>query len=165
MRRTLSALTLALILTGSVGCQTVDSTLTQAFPWVHPTPTPASYAEQMRDALEGVRSWVEGVMQCFAPLRVLGLDRETARDCRPKELKRDGQRILQRLKVISPPTEVKGAHDRLIVGLEELLKVVEERRGQSGVTFQQQFQAIRALERITKALQEIGDFIGQAEGE
>jgi len=164
MRRILLGVTLALILAGAVGCQTVRSTLTQALPWIHPTPTPASYMEQMGDALEGVRGWVPGVMKCFAPLRMLGLDRETARDCHPKELHRDAQRILQRLKAISPPAAVKGPHDRLIVGLEELLKVIEDRRGQSGTTPGQQFQAIGALERITKALQEIGDFIGQAEG-
>jgi len=109
--------------------------------------------------------WVKGVVQCFAPLRALGLDRETARDCRPKELHRDGRRILGRLRAISPPAEAKDIHDRLIMGLDGLLKIVEERGNQSATTPQQQLQAIAALERLTKALEEISGFIGPAEEE
>jgi len=119
----------------------------------------------MRDTVQGMPGWVKGVVQCFAPLRALGLDRETARDCRPKELQRDGQRILRGLEAIPPPAEVKSAHGRLTASLEELLKVLEERGRRPTTTTGQQFQAIAALEGITKALEEIGDFIGPSQGE
>jgi len=163
MRYVRWGLILALVLSGSIGCQSARSTVALALPWVHPTPT--GYAAQMRYALEGMRGWVGGVAQCFAPLRSLGLDRDTARDCHPKRLHRDGQQILRRLKDISPPPEVKSAHDKLVMSLEMLLSVIERRQEHSGATVQQQFQAITALEYITEALEEIGDFIGQMEGE
>jgi len=119
----------------------------------------------MRDVVKGMGGWIGGVVQCFAPLRALGLDRETARDCHPRELQRDGQRILRRLRATSPPTEAKSAHDRLIVGVDELLEVIEEREGQSATMTRQQFQAIDALDGIIEALREIGDVIGPSEPE
>jgi hypothetical protein len=119
----------------------------------------------MRDIVTEMPAWVKGIVQCFAPLRTLGLDRETARDCRPRELHGDARRTLRQLRAASPPAEVEDAHDRLIMGLSELLKIIENRRNQSGTTPRQQYQAIAALERVVKALEEISGFIGPREGE
>lgn len=165
MRRIPLGLIAALILARSIGCQTIGSALPQALPWIPSSPAPSSYAEQMREVVTAMPGWVKGIVQCFAPLRALGLDRETARDCRPKALHRDGWRILGRLRVISPPAEARDSHDRLIAGLDELLKIVEQRGDQSGTTSQQQLQAVGALGRVVKALEEISGFIGPAEGE
>lgn len=91
-----------------------------------------------------------------------------SRDRLPGPLKRAeprGVSILRVLRGMSLWAELERAHDRLMRGRKELLRVAEETQGQPGTTPPQQLQAIGAVEHSSKALQEIGDFAGQPEEE